>query len=138
MHSLAKFLPILCWARLPISNLILRCMIRSPNPLSLSIEMWRGDTCCTEELENSCDKASLHNTMGNPPIFVGQREKAVALTCTAVHDLPCAVQVPCTDVHTLPCAVQVPCMAYRVAGVGSIFGKYCIMGFGDCKKGGEE
>ena len=53
--------------------------------------------------------------------------------------LPCMTYlVPCTDVHRLPCAVQVPCMAYHVAGVGSIFGKYCIMGFGDCKKGGEE
>ena len=58
----------------------------------------------------------------------------MALMCIAVHDLPCAMQVLCTDMHILPCAVQVLCMAYHVAGVGSIFGKYYIMGFGDCKK----
>ena len=71
-------------------------------------------------------------------ICLGQWEKAVALMCTAMHDLPCAMQVLCTDMHILPCAVQVLCMAYHVAGVGSIFRKYYIMGFGDCKKGGEE
>ena len=57
----------------------------------------------------------------------------MALTCTAAHGLPSAVQVLCNDVHILPSAVQVPCNGYHVVEL-TIFGKYYIMGFRDCKK----
>ena len=65
--------------------------------------------------------------MGNyrsDPLDQGQLEKAMALTCSAMHGLLGTMQVPCTDMHILPSTMQVPCI--------DVHGLLCGGGFGQC------